>query len=63
MLVTFMIDGVIEHEAEMDAVPRTGETVWFNLLREGRKVYTPGKVTAVDWHGSERAELRISTGR
>ncbi len=63
MQVTFMVDGVIEQETEMDAVPRIGETVWFNLLRDGRKVYTPGKVTAVDWHGGERAELRVSTDR
>jgi hypothetical protein len=63
MLVTFMVDGMIEKEAEMDAVPRVGETVWLNLTRATRTTYEPGKVTAVDWHGSDRAELRISTGR
>lgn len=61
MLVTFMVDGEIEQESDMDAVPRVGETVWLSLTRRGRTEYTPTKVTAVDWHGSDRAELRLST--
>lgn len=63
MLVTFMVDGEIEMERDMDAVPRSGETVWLTLVREGRREYAPAKVTAVDWHGADRAELRLSTSR
>ena len=63
MQVTYMVDGVIESEAEMDAVPRVGEKVWLHLTRAGRKEYTPAKVTAVDWHGHDRAEVRLSTSR
>lgn len=60
MQVTFMVDGEIEKEAEMDVVPRLGETVWLSLLRHGRTDYAPTTVRSVNWHGSDRAELRLS---
>lgn len=63
MQVTYMVDGEIESEAEMDAVPRTGEKVWLTLTRNGRQQYQPAFVTAVDWHGHTRAEIRLSTSR
>ena len=34
---------------------------WFRSTRGKLTDYAPGKVTAVDWFGSERVELRIST--
>jgi hypothetical protein len=63
MHVVFMVDGEIKHEAKMDAVPRIGEKIWFRSTRGKLTDYAPGKVTAVDWYGSDRVELRISTGR
>lgn len=61
MLVTFMVDGEVKHEAEMDAVPRVGERVWFRSTRGERADYTPAVVTAVDWHVGRCVELRLST--
>ena len=63
MHVVFMVEGEVKHEAEMDAVPRVGEKMWFRSTRGKPIDCAPGKVTAVDWYGSERVELRISTGR
>lgn len=63
MHVVFMSDGEIKHEAQMDAVPRIGEKVWLRSTRGKPTDFAPGKVTAVDWYGSERVEIRISTGR
>lgn len=63
MHVVFMVDGEIKHEAQMDAVPRVGENVWLRSTRGNPIDCAPGKVTAVDWCGSARVELRISTGR
>ncbi len=62
MKVVFMVNGEIKHEAEMDAVPRVKEKVWFRSTRGELTDYVPATVTAVDWHGSSYVELRLSTG-
>ena len=62
MRVVFRVDGQIEKEADMDAIPRTGEKVYLTLERFGKTQYYPLVVASVEWH-EPYVELHFSTGR
>ncbi len=62
MQTIFMVDGEVVRERNMDAIPRRGETVWFNIRKFGRERNIPLPVASVTWF-DDRVELRFTTGR